>query len=209
MARSQNPLTGKMSGTVGNFVTSSLGSQNIVRTKAFMMRDAKTEAQVKQREGFKMIAKLYSALGGIPEEGFAQRTPGTTAYAAFMAANLTGAIDKSGSESVIDYTKLKLADGTLGNPTVKSASLTAEGIVIGYLPMLKDLRNLPTDEVVALTILKTGELWVERQARGQDAPANLVIPVEGVTREDILGIYLFVKRADGSKVSKSVYVALD
>jgi hypothetical protein len=35
MATSQNPLTGKMSGAVGNFVTSTLGSKNIVRSKAF------------------------------------------------------------------------------------------------------------------------------------------------------------------------------
>ena len=67
MARSQNPLTGKMSGTVGNFVTSSLGSQNIVRTKAFSHRDANSEAQQKQRGGFKMIGELYQMLGSIPE----------------------------------------------------------------------------------------------------------------------------------------------
>lgn len=208
MARSQNPLTGKMSGTVGNFVTSSLGSQNIVRTKSFMPRDAKTEAQIKQREGFKMIADLYPALGGIPEEGFAQRTSETTAYAAFMAANLAGAIDKSGSESVIDFTKLKVAVGTLSDPLVKSATLTAEGIEISYLPKLKDPRNLSTDEVVVLVLLKTGELWVERQPRGEVSPATLIIPVEDVTADDIQGIYLFTKRADGSKTSKSVYLSV-
>ncbi len=208
MARSQNPLTGKMSGTVGNFVTSSLGSQNIVRTKSFMPRDAKTEAQIKQRDGFKMIVDLYFALGSIPEEGFAQRGSEITVYAAFMAANLAGAIDKSGSESVIDYTKLKIANGTLGSPLVKSATLTAGGIVISYLPMLKDQRNLPTDEVVALALLKTGELWIERQPRGEVSPATLIIPVEDVTADDIPGVYLFMKRTDGSKVSSSVYVAL-
>ena len=88
MTISQNPMTGKMSGTVGNFVTSSLGSQNIVRAKAFSRKDAKTEAQVKQRDGFKMIGELYPALGSIPEEGFIQRPANTSVYTAFMAANM-------------------------------------------------------------------------------------------------------------------------
>ena len=208
MARSQNPLTGKMSGTVGNFVTSSLGSQNIVRAKAFTTRDAKTEAQVKQRNGFKMIADLYFTLGGIPEEGFVQRSSETTTYAAFMAVNLAGAIDKSGSESIIDFTKLKVAVGTLSDPLVKSATLNAEGIEISYLPKLKDPRNLSTDEVVVLVLLKTGELWIERQPRGDVSPATLIIPVVDVTSDDIQGIYLFIKRADGTKVSKSVYLSV-
>lgn len=53
MAISQNPMTGKMSGTMGNFVTSSLGSKNIVRAKAFGGRDANSEAQQMQRGGLK------------------------------------------------------------------------------------------------------------------------------------------------------------
>lgn len=68
--------------------------------------------------------------------------------------------------------------------------------------------NLATDEMVALALLKTGELWIERQPRGDSAVATIVIPVEDATTDDVLGVYLFAKRADGSKVSKSVYVPL-
>lgn len=208
MAISQNPLTGQMSGTVGNFVTSSLGSKNIVRAKSFSYRDAKTTAQLMQREGLKMIGKLFPMLGSIPEEGFAQRDSESSVYAAFMAANLSGAIDKSGEVAAIDYSKLKLAVGTLSEPTVNSATLIDGVVSIEYKPKLGNRVNLPTDELVALVLTNSGELWESRQVRGDLAVATIAIPVEDAVAADVLGVYLFAKRADGSKVSDSVFVPL-
>ena len=208
MAISQNPMTGKMSGTVGNFVTSSLGSQNIVRAKAFSRKDAKTEAQVKQRDGFKMIGELFPALGSIPAEGFVQRPANTSVYMAFMAANMLKAIDKSGDASVIDYSGLIVADGSISKVIVTEAALDETGITIRYMPSLKNQLNFPTDEIVALALLASGELWVERQPRGSEDNTPVLIPVSGITVADILGIYVFAKRADGSKVSKTAYVQI-
>jgi hypothetical protein len=208
MAISQNPLTGQMSGTVGNFVTSSLGSQNIVRTKAFRPRDAKTEAQVKQRDGFKMIVDLIPALGSIPEEGFVQRPADTSVYVAFMAANMPAAIDKSGETTVIDYSKLTVSNGSISKVIVTEATLDETGITVRYMPSLKNERNKPTDEIVALALLASGELWVERQPRGSELTDSILIPVTNVTAADMLGVYLFAKRADGSKSSKTTYVEI-
>lgn len=209
MAISQNPLTGKMSGTVGNFVTSSLGSQNIVRTKTFMTRDAKTEAQLKQRDGFKMVANLYSTLGGIPSEGFTQRSQNTSAYAAFMASNLSEAIDKSGETAVLDYTKVQVSEGSLQLPSVQEATLSATGIELKYLPKIKMLNNLPTDEIIAVLLLKSNEVWMERQPRGDASEASMTIEIADIALSDIQAVYVFALRADGSKSSKSVYVTVN
>lgn len=208
MAISQNPMTGKMSGTMGNFVTSSLGSKNVVRAKAFGSRDANSEAQQMQRGGFKLIGQLFPMLGSIPEEGFVQRDSETSVFAAFMAVNLKSAIDKSGTEAAVDYSKLVVANGTMAPLIVKSASFSAEGVRIGYKPSLKNQVNRSTDIMVALALTRTGELWIERQPRGEDAEATILIPMEGVVADDILGVYLFATRADGSKVTKSVYLPL-
>ena len=91
---------------------------------------------------------------------------------------------------------------------VKSASISAEGVRIGYKPSLKNQVNRSTDIMVALALTRTGELWIERQPRGEDAEATILIPMEGVVADDILGVYLFATRADGSKVTKSVYLPL-
>ena len=208
MAISQNPMTGKMSGTMGNFVTSSLGSKNIVRAKAFGGRDANSEAQQMQRGGFKLIGQLFPMLGSIPEEGFVQRDSETSVYAAFMAANLKEAIDKTGETAVIDYSKLVVSDGSLSKVIVTETTLDETGITVKYLSSLKNELNKATDEIVALALLASGELWVERQPRGSELTNSLLIPAPSVNTADILGIYVFAKRADGSKSSKTVYIHL-
>jgi len=208
MAISQNPMTGKMSGTMGNFVTSSLGSKNIVRAKAFGGRDANSEAQQMQRGGFKLIGQLFPMLGSIPEEGFVQRDSETSVFAAFMAVNLKEAIDKTGETVVIDYSKLVVSDGSLSKVIVTETTLDETGITVKYLPSLKNELNKATDEIVALALLASGELWVERQPRGSELTNSLLIPVPSVNTADILGIYVFAKRADGSKSSKTVYIHL-
>jgi len=208
MSKAQNPLTGQMAGSMGNFVTTRLGDKNIIRAKAFMPHDAKTEAQKKHRFGFRMTVDLYPVFSGILAEGFSQRSRTTTAYLAFMKANIPGAIDKSGEVAVIDFSKLIIADGTLPKLSVKSATLDATGVTLTYLPMINNQSNSPTDVVVAMVLLKTDELWIERQARGSETLDTVFIPVTDVTAEDVQAIYLFVKNADGSKTSNSVYVAL-
>ena len=76
------------------------------------------------------------------------------------------------------------------------------------MPSLKNELNKPTDELVAFALLASGELWIERQARGSELTDSILIPVTNVTAADILGVYVFAKRADGSKVSKSTYVEI-
>ncbi|MBP6635567.1 MAG: hypothetical protein KA177_06975 [Paludibacter sp.] len=70
----------------------------------------------------------------------------------------------------------------------------------------KNELNKATDEIVALALLASGELWVEHQPRGSELINSLLIPVPSVNTTDIPGIYVFAKRADGSKSSKTVYV---
>ena len=208
MSKAQNPLTGQMTGSMGNFVTTRLGDKNIIRAKAFMPHDAKSEAQLKHRFGFRKLVDLYPSFGGIIAEGFAQRSKNTTAYLAFMKANMPAAVDKSGDTTVIDYSKLTIADGTLPKLSVKQATVDATGVTVSYLPMINNRANSATDEVVAMVLLKTDELWIERQSRGGETSDTVFIPVTDVTAEDVQAIYLFVKSADGSKTSKSVFVAI-
>ena len=70
------------------------------------------------------------------------------------------------------------------------------------------VKHIVKDEMVALALTRSGELWVERQPRGEAEQVTLLIPLENAVVDDVLGVYLFCKRADGSKVSKSVYVQL-
>ncbi len=201
-------MTGQMSGSMANFVTTTHGGQNVIRSKAFNQQDAKTEAQQKQRSGFKMLAEEYIGFGGVTDQGFPECPKGMSAYNLFMAANLPGAIDKSGAEPVIDYSKLVVANGSLPPVVVSGGAVTAAGITIGYQTNLLIPKVSATDEVVAVVKTTVGELLVARQARGNDAVSSIAIAYPGITAADVKCCYLFVRTADGSKATKSVFVTV-
>jgi hypothetical protein len=208
MSKSQNPLTGHMSGSMANFVTTTHGGQNVIRSKAFNRQDAKTESQLLVRTSFKMGAEVYGSFGGIIGEGFPERAAGQSAYNQFMAANLPEAIDKTGSELAIDYSKLLVASGSLPKVVVTEGVIDATGIKVSYQTNLKIPKVNATDEMVLIAKTQIGELLVEKQPRGTDATGTILIDYPGIQVADVLCCYLFVKSADGSKASKSVYVPL-
>ncbi|HEY5593431.1 MAG TPA: DUF6266 family protein [Paludibacter sp.] len=208
MAIAQNPLTGQMHGAMGNFVTSTLGGQNIIRAKAFNQQDAKTESQVKQRTSFKMIAEEYVTFGGVTDMGFPEKPKNQSAYNLFMAANLPGAIDSSGSEAVIDYSKLVVANGSLPQPNLIGGTIDAAGITISYQSNMLIPKVSETDEVVAVLKTTIGEVLITRQPRGNDSESFISIAYPTINIADVKCCYLFVRSMDGKKASKSVFVAL-
>ena len=208
MATSQNPLTGQMSGTVGNFVTSTRAKQNLVRSKAFQPRDANSESQQMQRGCFKLIVDEYQSWGGVIDLGFPEVPEGQTSYTLFMAANLPKAIDKGGTQAVIDYTLLTVADGSLPVMLITEAAIVAEGISISYKNLLRIPKVNETDEVVAIAKTTMGEILIDTKVRGAESVGTIIISYQGIQSVDVQCCYLYVRSADGSKTSKSVYVPL-
>ena len=208
MALAQNPMTGQMSGTVGNIVTSKRAKQNLVRSKAFKPRNANSEQQQKQRGGFKLIVDEYQSWGGVIELGFTEVPEGQTPYTLFMAANLPGAIDKSGVEPVIDYSKLAVSDGSLPAMIVTEVSIVAEGISISYKTPLRVPRVNETDEVVAIAKTYTGEILIDTKERGAETVGTILIDYPGIQASDVQCCYLYARSADTSKASKSVFIRL-
>jgi len=208
MAHSQNPLSGQMTGSVANFVTSSRNGQNEIRSKAFNPRNANTPAQQLQRACFKLVADEYQSFGGATDEGFPERESGKSGYNLFVAANLPAAIDKSGAKPVIDYSKLVVSDGTLPQVVVTGGSVTAAGISITYQTNAKIPKVNATDVVVVVAKTQIGELLYEKATRTDALSTTILIDYAGIRAADVKCCYLFVLSADGSKASKSVYVPL-
>jgi len=201
-------MTGQMKGSMANFVTTTHGNDNVIRSKAFNQKDANTISQQKQRACFKLDSEEYVSFGGITDLGFPEKPKGKSAYNLFMAANLPGAIDKSGAEPVIDYSKLVVADGSLPQVVVTGGTTDATGITISYQTNLLIPKVSDTDEVVAIAKTQIGELLVAKQARGNEAVGTITIAYPNIQAANVKCCYLFVRNADGSKASKSVYLPL-
>ena len=208
MATSQNPLSGQMKGSVANFVTSSRNGQNEIRIKAFNPKDANSPAQQLQRACFKLIGDEYQTFGGIPDEGFPERPSNQSGYNQFMAANLPAAIDKSGAEPVIDYSKLTVSNGTLPQVVVTGGSVVPAGISITYQTNVKIPKVKADDVVMVVAKTQIGELLYEKATRTAALSATILIDYPGIQAADVKCCYLFVLSADGKRASKSVFVPL-
>ncbi|MDD4970475.1 MAG: DUF6266 family protein [Paludibacter sp.] len=208
MSLAQNPLTGQMRQSMANFVTTVYRGQNVIRAKVFMPKNVNSIAQQKQRASFKLIVDAYEALGGIADIGFPKRPVIFSAFNAFLVANLPGAVNKTGAVPVIDYTKLVLSNGTLPRVIVPTAIAGAAGITLSYKTSTLMPKVSATDEVVALALLKTGELVIARQVRGNQEMGSILLSYAGISADDVECCYLFVVKEDGSNVSDSTYVVV-
>lgn len=208
MSLAQNPLTGQMRQSMANFVTTVYRGQNVIRAKVFMPKDVNSIAQQKQRASFKLIVDAYEALGGISDIGFPKRPGIFSPFNAFLVANLPNAVNKSGALPVIDYTKLVVSNGSLPKVMVPSATAEATGITLSYKTAILTPKVSATDEVVALALLKTGELVIARQVRGNEALGTIHISYPDILASDVECCYLFALKEDGSNASDSTYVVV-
>jgi len=208
MSIAQNPLTGPMRKSMGNFVTSSYNGINTVRSKVFRRKDNKTKAQMDHRIGFKLVADAFQSLGVIAEWGFAERQSNLSAYNLFISANYPSAIDKSGEVPVVSYPQLQVSKGSI--PKIKTTGFTmdAEGITISYETGIGLPKVSETDEIIAFAKLKKGSLLITRQPRGSEETGLIFIPFKYEKDEVVECCYLFARSEDGKKVSNSVNIGI-
>ena len=207
MSIAQNPLTGPMRKSMGNFVTSSYNGINTVRSKVFRRKDNKTKAQMDHRIGFKLVADAFQSLGVITKWGYAERSGSTSTYNLFISANYPSAIDKSGEVPVVSYLQLQVSKGSI--PKIKTTGFTmdAEGITISYETGIGLPKVSETDEIIAFAKLKKGSLLITRQPRGSEETGSIFIPFKDEKDEVVECCYLFTRSEDGKKVSNSTYIS--
>ena len=109
---------------------------------------------------------------------------------------------------MIDYRRLVVASGTLPQVVISEATVLSTGINVTYQTNLLIPKVKGTDQVVLIAKTQIGELLVSKQLRGSEAIGTISIAYPGILVSDVKCCYLFVRNADGSKSSKSVYVTL-
>jgi len=157
---------------------------------------------------FTLIVEEYQSWGGITGLGFPENSDGQSAFNLFMAANLPGAIDKSGAEPVIVYSKLQVANGSLPIVVINNVTVNDAGISISYQTNVRIPKVNATDEVVAIAKTNIGEILMNTKTRGAETSGTIMIDYPDIKASDVKCCYLFVRSGDGSKASRSVYVTI-
>jgi len=208
MSIAQNPLMGPMRKSMGNFTTSSYNGRNVVKSKAFMKKDAKSVLQLAHRLRISLIAGAYQSFGGITNEGFPENSAGKSPYNMFLQANLASAFDPTSEVPVISYPLLQVSKGSIPRIKVTGTMLSDEGITVHFETGLGLPKVSASDEIIAFARLKRGSLRIVRQPRGSEDTGLIRIPFQKLNEEEVECCYLFARSTDGKKVSNSVFVEI-
>ena len=206
MSVAENPLTGAMRKSMTNFTTYRLNGMNIVRSKAFKIKDPKSEMQLHMRARMTVLAKIYKEFTPIIALGFSERDVRKSPQNMFVSVNFTTAFVMEDNTPVISYPLMLLAKGSLLRVTIPQATTDAGGISITYdagvlLPVVE-----ASDEIIACALLMSGALLMDRQFIGFEAIGALHLNYPALQAEQVTCCYAFVRSNDGMKASDSVYV---
>jgi len=206
MSSSQNPLTGSMRKSMGNFTTVSYGGKNFIRSKPFNRKDPKTEDQMLHREKFSLLADFYQSLSKIIDKGFSVRKKGMTVYNMFISTNFSRAFDESSEEPALDYSRILVSKGGIPPVSVVESGIGAEGITIRYETNIGLPKVSATDELTAFARLKNGDFLLTGQTRGSEETGTLVLEYTDLIPQEVECCYLFGRSANGKMSSNSVAI---
>jgi hypothetical protein len=209
MSISENPLVGHMRKSMGNFTMYTYYDKNIVRLKAFKIKDPKTEKQLIMRARMTLMAEMYKAFRSIIALGFPENSYAKSPQNMFVSVNFNSAFVMIENVPAISYTQLLLSKGSLPAVKVAEAITGADGITLRYdaHAFLPDV--ISTDEIIACARLITGGLLIARQFTGIEPIGTILLKYPALQAEDVACCYIFVRSGDGKKTSDSVYVPID
>jgi len=119
MSNTKFNMPGIYRGKIGNLIISSWKGRPYVKIKPERIKDARTPDQLMQRSKFALTNHLLSPLSPFLRLGFGAYTQQMTAYNAAVSWNMKHAFDGTGSQYVVDYTKLQFSRGSYA--TVENA----------------------------------------------------------------------------------------
>jgi hypothetical protein len=209
MSKAEMPLTGAMTKSMGNFTTYTLNGMNIVRSKAFKIKDPKSDKQLRMRARMTLMAKMYKKFSPIINLGFPERDIRKSPQNMFVSVNFNRAFVMENETPVISYPLMLLAKGSLPCVAITEAVTDAGGIKINYNAGPTSREVKASDEIVACAMLQTGGLLMGRQFIGIVPNGTIHLNYPALQTEDVACCYVFVHSNDGMKASDSVYVEVN
>ena len=206
MSIAQNPLTGPMKNSMANFTMYTYKGMNIVRSKAFKIKDPKTEKQLNMRARMSRIAEMYHKLSPIISLGFPEREERQSPQNMFVSANFNTAFVMADTVQVLSYPLMLLSKGSLKPVTITEVAVDAGGITLSYnaRALTPDLNA--DDEIIACALLESGVLLKTRQFIGYKPIGTIHLNYMDMQVAELICCYVFVRSADGEKASDSVWV---
>ena len=210
MARVQNTLIGKSSGSVGGATFSTWKGINVLKSKAISVSNPKTDAQKLQRSRLTIMVALYRICAEIVTLGFKTLAIGKSEYNAFMSDNIQSATAPATADSAeFVPAQLKLSKGTIGTIPILTMVGTDSSADVDFTwnDALTPIGSSPGDTAIFAVYNATKDEWgfdtgLDVRSSGG---ASTAMP-SNVATSDVLHGYMFFESASSEEVSDSVYI---
>ena len=158
MAVTQNPLIGRASGSVANFVMGKWKDKHTVRSKPLTVANPRTDKQINHRNRFKMLISIYKIISTAITLGFVAVKSTMTELNGFVKANMTAAFTQNPDGSfTLDPTFLKVSEGSLYLPTLAS-NVNGANVDITWPTLIPPGNSgSATDYIVVVALGSNGE----------------------------------------------------
>ncbi len=124
MARVQNVLIGKASGSIGNATFSSWKGINVLKSKAIQVANPRTDGQVRQRNRLTVMVAFFRLVSAAVALGFREGAIKMSEYNAFIRENVVnGTQIVNGNDARLVAENILISKGSMGVTQVLTATV--------------------------------------------------------------------------------------
>ena len=143
-------------GKLGKLVVYKMKGQNIIRTKAEHITDAKTPGQLAQRQRFLVTTEFLSRCTEPIRYTFADETDRRTAYSLALSYNMRNGLSGEYPDIYLDKSKVLLSRGDLPLPAGAHLSVHPDGFTVQWENGPEMIDDRTYDFLVVFTLPAVG-----------------------------------------------------
>ena len=214
MAKTQNTLIGRSSGSVGGATFSTWKGINVLKSKPLTVANPRTAAQTTTRNMFSAIVLLYRTIATIVKTGFNSQAIKKSEFNAFLSDAMRAGLPIQVGTSLLDwadYQDFLVAKGSMGKTEqdTPNATIGDDTITINW-PSTLGLGQASTDKAYAVVIDETGAAQGFSNGAVSRSASSAAISIQRtVAAGQKYHCYLFFKNEETGEVSDSDYVRRD
>jgi len=207
MAKAPDGILGSANGSVGNFIFYELNGQTVVRKKA-TFKDKPSAAQLNARGSMKTLMNLFTRIKPFIKMGYINQSRGTVKsyFNLAMSYNLKQAMKQEDVGYVIDYTKLKLSEGTIKLAEQATVALNASGLLFNWYVDPKLNWTSQNDQAMMMAYFPEENTGIYQTSGARRMTGKDILPLPGSYLDKQMEVYLAFVSDDRLSVSDSQYL---
>lgn len=204
-------VLGTQTGSMGNITGSIWKGRNVYKQKVPARNASATDAQINQREKFRLLSAYSRLFGPGIRVGFKLAAATITEQNVFMSVNKDQVVGEDGDYTVLDL-NLIVSSGSVGTvgPVSSASYITGGRLAINWPTEADGVSSLPSDQVNVIIydpVFKRAYVGINVATRSAGSVNLNPTGIAAVNLSSFI-YYTFAKRANSTATSASLAVDL-